>query len=63
VHPTNTGITRKNDIVEYLDHQIPVTQLKGPKGNGDASSKAMLKRPNYPRSKYMVMWAVDKLKR
>jgi len=30
-----TGITRKNDIVEYLDYQIPVTQLKGPKGNGD----------------------------
>jgi len=27
--------TRKNAIVEYLDYQIPVTQLKGPKGNGD----------------------------
>jgi len=27
--------TRKDAIVEYLDHQIPVTQLKGPKGNGD----------------------------
>jgi len=31
---------RKNAIVEYLDYQIPVTQipvtqLKGPKGNGD----------------------------
>jgi len=23
--------TRKNDIVEYLDYQIPDTQLKGPK--------------------------------
>jgi len=22
-------------MVEYLDYQIPVTQLKGPKGNGD----------------------------
>jgi len=22
-------------MVEYLDHQIPLTQLKGPKGNGD----------------------------
>jgi len=22
-------------LVEYLDYQIPVTQLKGPKGNGD----------------------------
>jgi len=30
-----TGITRKNAIVEYLDYQIPVTQVKGPKGNGD----------------------------
>jgi len=27
--------TRKNAIVEYHDYQIPVTQLKGPKGNGD----------------------------
>jgi len=27
--------TRKNAIVEYPDYQIPVTQLKGPKGNGD----------------------------
>jgi len=24
--------TRKNDIVKYLDYQIPVIQLKGPKG-------------------------------
>jgi len=31
----NTGETMKNAIVEYLDNQIPVTQLKGPKGNGD----------------------------
>jgi len=27
--------TRENSIVEYLDYQIPVIQLKGPKGNGD----------------------------
>jgi len=27
--------TRKNAIVECLDYQIPVTQLKGSKGNGD----------------------------
>jgi len=27
--------TRKNAIVEYLDYQILVPQLKGPKGNGD----------------------------
>jgi len=25
----------KNAIVEYLDYQIPVTQLKGKKGSGD----------------------------
>jgi len=29
------NIIRKNAIDEYLDYQIPVTQLKGPKGNGD----------------------------
>jgi len=27
--------TRENGIVEYLDYQIPVTQLMGPMGNGD----------------------------
>jgi len=27
--------TRENAVVEYLDYQIPVTQIKGPKGNGD----------------------------
>jgi len=26
---------KKNAIVEYLDYQIPVTQLMGPKGNAD----------------------------
>jgi len=26
---------RKNAVVEYPDYQIPVTQLKGPKGYGD----------------------------
>jgi len=40
--------TRKNAIVDYLDYQIPVTQLKGPKGNGD-SSKARLKCAIYRR--------------
>jgi len=29
-----TGITRKKAIGEYLDYQIPVSQLN-PKGNGD----------------------------
>jgi len=28
-------LTRENAIVQYFDYQIPVTQLKGPKGNGD----------------------------
>jgi len=32
---TKTVKTRKNALIEYLDYQIPVTQLKGPKGNGD----------------------------
>jgi len=27
--------TKKNAIVDYLDSQIPVIQLKGPKGDGD----------------------------
>jgi len=26
---------RKTAIVEYLDYQIPITQLKGPNGNGN----------------------------
>jgi len=31
----NNTKTRKNAIVEYVDYEIPITQLKGPKGNGD----------------------------
>jgi len=31
----NYSKTRKNAIVDYLDYQIPVTLLMGPKGNGD----------------------------
>jgi len=30
-----TGETRKNLIVENLDYQIPLTQLMGPKENGN----------------------------
>jgi len=30
-----TKITYNNNLVEYLDYQIPVTQLMGPKGIGD----------------------------
>jgi len=33
-HRTSLKV-RKNAIVEYLVYQIPLTQLKGPKGNGD----------------------------
>jgi len=44
--------TRKNAIVEYLGYQILVTQLNGPKGNGDMQA-----------SQYIVMWAVDRFKR
>jgi len=29
-------ITRKNAVVEYLDYQLPVTQLNGQKGKGNA---------------------------
>jgi len=31
--------TRKSAIVEYLDYQIPVTQLEVPKGNGDMQAE------------------------
>jgi len=31
----NNNITRKNDIVDNLDYQVPATQLMGPKRNGD----------------------------
>jgi len=34
-YPTSFKKTKKNAIVEYIDYQIPVTQLKGPKGKGD----------------------------
>jgi len=30
-----TDILLNNKEVEYLDYQIPVTMLNGPKGNGD----------------------------
>jgi len=38
-----TGIKRKNAIVEYLDYQIPVTQLRS-KGNG---------------GQILALWALD----
>jgi len=33
--PIASSQTRKNAIAEYLDYQIPVTQLKEPKTNGN----------------------------
>jgi len=43
--------TRKNAIVEYLDYQIPVTQLKGPKGSGDM--QAVKRDWNAPPNRYL----------
>jgi len=43
-----------------LDYQVPVTQLKGRRY---ASRKLRLKCATYPRSQYMIMWAVDRFKR
>jgi len=41
------GITRKNAIVDYLDYQMPVTQLKG-QNTEWTSSKARLNCATYP---------------
>jgi len=49
-----TGITRKNAIVEYFDYQEPVTQLKGPKKNGDMQTT---KRDlNAPPTRDLNIW-------
>jgi len=52
----------------YLDYQIPVIQLKGPKGGGDmqetmeiCKQKSEIGYAPPPRSQYMVMWAVYRL--
>jgi len=45
--------TRKNAIVEYLDYQIPVTQLKRPMGNGDI--QAAKRDLNAPPTRYLNM--------
>jgi len=53
--------TRKNDIVEFLNYQIPVTHLKGPKADGDMqAAKRAYNAP--PLSQYMVMWAAGRFK-
>jgi len=39
---------------QYLDYQIPVTQLKGPKGNGDM--QAAKRYGNAPPSRDLNIW-------
>jgi len=51
--------SRKNDIVEYVDYQIPITHLKGPKEDGDMqAAKRDCNAPPTLLSQYMVMWPV-----
>jgi len=50
----NTQKTRENTIVEYLDYQIPVTQLKGPKRNGDM--RAVKRDWNAPPTRDLNIW-------
>jgi len=52
---------RMKAIVEYIDYQVPVTQLKGPKG--PCLQQGEIEMRHHPRSQYMVMWAVDRFKR
>jgi len=40
--------------VEYLDYQISVTQLKGPKGNGDM--QAAKRDWNTPPTRDLIIW-------
>jgi len=44
----------KKAIVEYLDYQIPVTQLMGPKGNGDM--QAAKRNLNATPTRELNMW-------
>jgi len=44
----------KNAIVEYLDYQIPVTQLKGKKGSGDM--QAAKRDWNAPPTRDINIW-------
>jgi len=56
--------TWKNAIVEYLDYQIPVTQLKGPKGDGDM--RAAKRNWKAPPTRDLNIWlcvAVDRFRR
>jgi len=45
---------RKNAIVEYLDYQIPVTQLKGQRENGDM--QATKRDGNGPPTRGLNIW-------
>jgi len=61
--------TRKDAIVEYLDHQIPVTQLKGPKGKESVRLKCatylrytdLSKQESENKMRHLL--ALDRLKR
>jgi len=57
--PQNTAVgnkskTRKNAPIEYLDYQVPVTQLKGVKGDGDI--KAEKRDCNAPLTRDLSIW-------
>jgi len=54
LHVYTKNKTRKNAIVEYLDYQIPVTQLMGPKGNGDMH--AAKRDSNAPPTRDLNIW-------
>jgi len=54
-----TGITRKKAIGEYLDYQIPVSQLN-PKGNGDMQAARRNKMRHLPAVyRYKALWALE----
>jgi len=52
--------TRKNAIVKYLDYQIPVTHLKGPKGNRDMqAANRDLNTPPTGGRQIKALWALE----
>jgi len=50
---------RENAIVEYHDYQIPVTQLMGPKGNGDM--QAVKRDWNAPPTRDRNIWSCGRI--
>jgi len=53
-------LRRKNAIVEYLDYPIPVTQLKGPNGDGDM--QAAKRDCNAPPTRDLNIWLYGRQK-